>query len=353
MAKNRNSIKKFIFQMEQRVPYIPDFSDAWNILKILLLSLLLCVIYSFTQVERATEFYLKFWVNLKIFTPYVVSQLLLLIFFAKKIKKLSPFKAILLLILLNFICVYIVHCAIAKKINMFWVDMDTAIAQLCVSFGILFFFLIYFDWREKNLDPANNLAKLSFLQGKMRPHFLFNTISSVIALIKKEPDTAKKMLLNLSELLRVSIREEDITVMCNLKDEITLCEKYLAIEKIRLGDRLQIIWTKDEDLMLCKVPQLCLQPLLENSILHGIQNMEEGGTVEISIRKNLLDRIIMEIKNPIAQKVHNKDDNHNNISLSNLHQRLKLYYNGEVEMTHQAINNVYYIYIEIPIVKFS
>ena len=351
----KNILKKtkhVFFKIEQRVPYIPDFSDAWTILKVLLVSFLLCVIYSFSEIQHAPDFYLKFIPNLREFAPYVISQVVLLICFAKLISRQKPFKAIMLIIVLNFIGIYIVHSVLVKNFVGFFNDIDTMLPQFFVSFGILFFFLIYFDWREKNLDPANTLAKLIFLQSKMKPHFLFNTLNSVIALMKKDPDTAKKMLLNLSELLRASIKEEEVS-MYPLKDEISLCEKYLEIEKIRLTNRLEVNWIVKEDVKNYHVPRLCLQPLIENSVLHGIENLEAGGKIEINIHKILADRIVVEITNPISGKkaTNYSEDKHNNVSIENLIERLNIYYDGDVVFKKQIKNGYFYTYMEIPAIK--
>lgn len=340
-------IKALFVRIEQRVPYIPDFGDAWNVMKIFLISMLICVIYSFSQVQRASELYISLIPNIKIFMPYIVSQLLLLIFCAKIINRLKATKAILLIGFLNILCVYFVYSSINKNFVIFFIDLDTSLDQIAVSLGILFFFLIYFDWHEKNIDPANTMAKLMFLQSKMRPHFLFNTLNTIVSLVKKEPDTAKKMIFNLSELLRASIKE-DLKTMCSLQEEITLCEKYLEIEKIRLGDRLSIIWNKDESILESKVPRLFLQPLIENGVLHGIQQIENGGKIEINIKKNLIDRLVIEIKNPLGDKKDTLNDNHNNISLDNIKERLNLQYHGDVSFKATSYKGFYYVYIEIP-----
>lgn len=339
-------IKSLLFSIEQRVPYIPDFSDAWTVLKILLVSFLLCVIYSFSQVQHASEFYLKFVPNLQIFAPYVISQLLLLIFSAKIISKNKPVYAILIIITLNFTCVYFVHSAISKTFTDFFSDVDATLAQFFVSFGILFFFLIYFDWREKNIDPANTLAKLIFLQSKMRPHFLFNTLNSVISLMKKDPDTARKMLLNLSELLRVSLKDEEVS-MYSLKEEINLCKKYLEIEKIRLGERLNVVWEINEEMLKYQVPRLGIQPLIENSVLHGIQNLEEGGQIEIVISE-VDEKLSIKIKNPVGTPQNYTEDKHNNISMANLKERLKIYFSGDVIFKSYKRERDYYVDLIIP-----
>lgn len=338
--------KKMFFKIEQRVPYIPDFSDVWTILKVLLVSFLLCAIYSFAEITHASDFYNKFIPNIKIFAPYVIFQLLLLIFFNPIIQKQKALNAILIIIVLNFLCVYLINAAINQTFTKFFADGDAVIAQFFVSFGILFLFLIYFDWRKKNIDPANTLAKLIFLQAKMRPHFLFNTLNSVISLMKKDPDTARKMLVNLSDLLRASIKEEEVS-MYSIKEEVTLCKKYLDIEKIRLGERMKVTWSIDESVLSYSIPRLVIQPLVENSVLHGVQNLENGGDIFINITSSE-SKILIEITNPISKKVMYNNDKHNNISLSNLKERLKIYFYGDVKFETSIINAVYHVKLTIP-----
>lgn len=341
-------IRTILFKIEHRVPYIPDFGDAWNILKILLVSFLISVIYSFSQVNRASEFYMFFWENIQVFSPYVITHLILLIFNSRIINKLSPLYAILYLILLNFITVYLVYSLSNLSFISMFDNWDKAIAKFALSYGILFFFLIYFDWREKNLHPSQLQAQLSFLQSKMRPHFLFNTLNSIISLIKREPEVAKKMLLNLSELLRASLREEN-TFMHTLGQEIILCKKYLEIEKMRLGDRLDVQWDIKTSLESSLVPKLSLQPLIENSVLHGIQNLEDGGLIEIYIRENLLSRIVIEIKNTQSLEKNGLKEEGNKISMKNLIERLNICFDGDIVFKTQNNGDNFYVYLEIPI----
>lgn len=347
MKKNLKKIKYVVHSIEQKVPYIPDFSDVSTILKILLVSFLICVIYTFTQVSVASDFYEKFIPNLKIFFPYLIAQILLLISFSKLISRQKPLNSILIIIFLNFISVLGVHFALTKDLTTFITDMDGMFAKFVVSYGILFFFLIYFDWREKNLDPSNLMAKLIFLQSKMKPHFLFNTLNSVVALMKKDPDTARKMLLNFSDLLRVSIKEEEIS-MYSLREELNLCKKYFEIEKIRLGNRLNVDWDIDEELCNYLIPKLALQPLIENSILHGIQHISENGKIEVTVRNHNEEKIFIEIKNDINKKKNYREEDHNNISMDNLKERLKIYYSGDVDFKSYEENNKFYVYLLLP-----
>ncbi len=122
-------------------------------------------------------------------------------------------------------------------------------------------------------------ARLQALQARMRPHFLFNTLNSIIGLVHQCPDRAEEALLDLSDLLRASL--EDAPRLVALKDELALCRGYLRIEALRLGERLQLKWALDLDETV-QVPPFCLQPLLENAIVHGIARLPEGGVLEIS-----------------------------------------------------------------------
>lgn len=347
-----HKIRKTLLEIEQRVPFIPDFSDLNNLGKIFLVTFWLIVIYSFAQIDNTSEFYAKFWDNIKGFTPYLIVELILFTLFSKIIKYLTPFLAILLILCLNFIAIYLTHSLLFQSTSHFFEHFNSAVLDIYVSFGMIFFFLIYFDWREKNLDPANNLAKLMFLQSKMRPHFLFNTLNSIVALIKKEPATAKKMLLNLSDLLRVSIKDEDITQLYDLKNEINLCKKYLEIEQIRLGERLNTEYYIEDGLDEAQVPRLFIQPLVENAVLHGIQNLETTGTITIKISKNLINNLIIEVKNPI--NLENKESKTaskgNKIALNNIKERLKIYYQSNIEFKIIEKEGFYYVLIEIPLI---
>lgn len=345
-------IKKALFLVEQRVPYIPDFSNAGTIIRILSMSFFLCVIYSFSSINEIGEFYGVFIPNLKVFFPYVVAQILLLISFSKLILRKKSFFSILIILVLNFISVYIVHSLLENSFNDLFVSINVLLAKFCLSFGIIFLFLIYFDWRQKNIDPAHTMSKLIFLQSKMRPHFLFNTLNSIVSLIKKKPEVAKKMILNLSTLLRASLKDEEVS-MYPIKEEVDLCQKYLEIEAMRLGDRLIINWDIDNDILNSLIPRLTLQPLIENGVLHGIQHIADGGTITIEIKKHEKDKILIKITNPVGKKNFYSETKHNNISLTNLKERLDIYYNANVFFNHKNKDGLYVVMLIIPSIKID
>jgi signal transduction histidine kinase len=127
-------------------------------------------------------------------------------------------------------------------------------------------------------------AKLENLQGKLQPHFLFNTLNSVLALIREDPRAAEQMVENLGELLRASLSmasSREIT----LGQELALLEKYTAIERVRFQERLRVELEVPESVRLAHVPQLLLQPLVENAIRHGLAAHEDAGLVRITAQR--------------------------------------------------------------------
>lgn len=167
-------------------------------------------------------------------------------------------------------------------------DLNLAIALdrvgLHLSLGILLgtfcFRYLYLreQWEQQQHSELN--ARIQAMQARIQPHFLFNSMNSVISLISINPDKAEHMLLNLSRLFRASFQELKLV---NLQEEIDLCQRYLEIEQIRLGERLQVEWKlENKDLYSqVQIPLLTLQPLLENSIFHGVEKILTKSTISI------------------------------------------------------------------------
>lgn len=129
---------------------------------------------------------------------------------------------------------------------------------------------------------ASARAQADALQARIRPHFLFNSMNTIAGVIRRDPEVAERAVLDLSDLFRAALGagERDST----LEEEVELAERYLAIEQLRLGDRLQVHWDRREPLPWdLPLPRLVLQPLVENAVLHGISRLSAGGTVEVAL----------------------------------------------------------------------
>lgn len=135
---------------------------------------------------------------------------------------------------------------------------------------------------EKKLEEQGRLlveARLAALTSQINPHFLFNTLNSVSSLIRTDPDQARVMVLKLSKVLRRLLRKHEN--FSALRDELNFIEDYLSIEVVRFGDKLRFENEADDDTLDMLVPSMLLQPLVENSIKHGLSNKVEGGTIRI------------------------------------------------------------------------
>ena len=202
---------------------------------------------------------------------------------------------------------------------------------LNLSYGILLgaFCFRYLYVREQWIRQQKSelQAKIDALQARIHPHFLFNSLNNVVSLISTDPDKAENLLLNLSRLFRASLQEFKLV---SLKDELDLCQKYLEIEKNRLGERLNIEWKFEQTEVFHKIqiPLLTLQPLLENSIFHGVEKKLSPSTISILIEV-LQNKVNIVITNPCAPvKINIRQ--HNGIAIKNVKQRLEAYYGQSV-----------------------
>jgi sensor histidine kinase YesM len=140
-----------------------------------------------------------------------------------------------------------------------------------------------------------NESRLAGLRAQIQPHFLFNTLNSISVLIQRDPRGANEMLLNLSELLRMSLRD-DSSAGIPLREELRLLRLYVGIQRIRFSDRLRFEEEIDEEALDAQVPTLLLQPLVENALRHGIEADEEPGFVRLRVAA-AGDRICIVIEN--------------------------------------------------------
>lgn len=137
--------------------------------------------------------------------------------------------------------------------------------------------------RAARLETLATRAQLSALQSQLNPHFLFNALHSLSVLIRRDPELAEEALDRLGELLRYSL-DHGARDTVPLREEVAFVENYVAIEKIRLGERFRLVRDVDDRALGYWVPPFCLQPLVENAIRHGLAPRPAGGTVWITIR---------------------------------------------------------------------
>jgi two-component system sensor histidine kinase AlgZ len=152
-----------------------------------------------------------------------------------------------------------------------------ALISLIMSALLLRYFYLQTQWQRQ--QQAELRARIESLQARIRPHFLFNSLNSIASLILSNPLRAEQAVLDLSDLFRASLAKPGTLV--SWQDELELAKRYLSIERYRLGERLKVEWDVDGVPLDLPIPQLTLQPLLENALIHGIQPRVEGGLVQV------------------------------------------------------------------------
>ena len=182
--------------------------------------------------------------------------------------------------------------------------------------------------KVENLMSLLKYSELKALQSQINPHFLFNVLNTMASLIRTNPDKAREVTIDLSSYLRYNLDNNVKNV--ELIRELNQIDNYIKIEKARFGDKLNIIYDVDESLYNFQIPSLIIQPLVENSIKHGILKKKENGCVKIIIKKidKDIEVIIEDDGVGIEQTVIDNLDKQikENIGLRNVHQRLKLLY---------------------------
>jgi len=181
-------------------------------------------------------------------------------------------------------------------------------------------------------ETAAREAQLKMLRYQLNPHFLFNTLNAISALVKVHESTkAHEMILQLSKFLRYSL-DNDPVHMVSLRQEIEAVTQYLNIERTRFGRRLQIIYDIPLDCQSVDVPSMILQPLVENAIKHGIAHSESGGTISIISSLNLGYLTIDIIDTGPGIKNNHEIIMSDGIGIKNTDQRLKQFYKDDYEL---------------------
>jgi len=216
-----------------------------------------------------------------------------------------------------------------------WPVLWTLVVAVCV--------LVYFHQRSTAQAPALAEARLLALTARIRPHFLFNSLNGVLGVLRANPRRAEEALEELADLFRALM--QDNRELVPLSEEITLCERYLSLERLRLGERLQVQWLRDAEAEATLVPPLLLQPLVENAVYHGIEPGAEPGTVSITIARRGPE-VHIRISNPLQDPARHHAGNR--MALDNIRERLMLFFDLEASLDTWQDAGVYHVRIRLP-----
>lgn len=188
---------------------------------------------------------------------------------------------------------------------------------------------------EKKLEQQQlrlNEARLAALSSQINPHFLFNTLNSVASLIRLDPDQARQVVYKLSKILRRLLRQQEN--LTTLGEELSFIDDYLAIEMVRFGDKLRFVKEVEPETLDLLVPSMLLQPLVENSIRHGLASKVDGGTIRVRSRRigHQLQIIVEDDGVGIPESRLARMFEQGGIGVTNVNERLKVLYGDSYRM---------------------
>lgn len=223
-----------------------------------------------------------------------------------------------------------------------FIASNTLIASLVVALTFRYFWMNML-WRNGVRGEAK--AQLIALQARIRPHFLFNSMNTIASLIRARPAEAERAVEDLSDLFRAALNaNESLTTIAH---EIALVRRYLAIEHLRLGEKLRVDWRIDDIVRDWPVPSLLLQPLAENAVLHGIQSLVTSGTIVIRVAQEERE-LVVEIDNPYNAPELGGARDGNRTALENARQRLAFHYGERASLRTDARDGHYRVTLSIP-----
>ncbi|MCP9770038.1 sensor histidine kinase [Lacihabitans sp. LS3-19] len=220
-----------------------------------------------------------------------------------------------------------------------WILRDIAYV-INLSKPVLIWVLVYIFYsytNERRIDAIERIklqtsieaSEAKILRAQINPHFMFNALNSIRALILEDPSKAQKGITQLSNILRSSLVADRKTTI-SLKEELKTIEDYLELEKVRYEERLQIMWDVDQDTLNIQVPPMMLQTLVENAIKHGVQKATRWGFVEVNTSK-IDNNLVIKIRNTGVLKKTENNQEDGGFGLVNTEKRLKLLYGSKAD----------------------
>lgn len=313
-----------------------------------------CLIYLSAYIDRPEKITYKLLIQLifMTFLSILFTHLMRLFMLKKKWLDIKLKTLIPRLILISIVCASFIESGllISEYVFLKISEINTlelgrivvnilALTLLVICWnGIYFTYHFFQKSREQelenlSLESSKNEIELKNLRSQLNPHFLFNSLNSIRALIDIEPKKAKTAITTLSNLLRKSLLSGKVNLI-PISEEIDIVKSYLDLEKVRFEERLTVIWDIDEHINSFSVPPFSIQTLVENAIKHGVSKSVEGGFIKISTKK-FATHIQVEIEN--SGSLNQKKDT--GIGIENTQRRLAIQYKDNAKFTLQQLDN--------------
>ena len=208
---------------------------------------------------------------------------------------------------------------------------------------LLRLFLAKHELTQRTLSEAR--AKLQALQSRIRPHFVFNSMNIIASLTRNEPAKAESAIEDMVDLFRMMLSQDEMLVP--VKNEIDVAKKYLALETLRLDNRLTVNWDIGKFPRKAVMPVLTLQPLLENAIRHGIEELAGGGVVNVRLWEEN-DQIFIRVDNPLPKTRSKQAKSTPGQTLDNIRQRFQSHYGEQASLQSAEQDGHFIVTVVLP-----
>lgn len=221
-----------------------------------------------------------------------------------------------------------------------FMSRNLAITLIVAALALRYLYVSH-HWQQQLRADAE--SRIAALQARIRPHFLFNSMNTIAALIRSQPEAAEQAVEDLAELFRASLTDHRERVP--LGEELRICQLYARLEGLRLGSRLHLEWRFEGVPDNLQVLPLCLQPLVENAIYHGVAQIPEGGTVAVG--GDYVDgRVRLYVRNPVP--ANGERQRGQRMALENIRQRLELTWGRQASLEQQYEDRVWDVSLVFP-----
>ena len=239
------------------------------------------------------------------------------------------------------LCTWVASYLLHGGVSPWWAMLKAVLlSAIVVGIGLRYFVLQYLHQQQKQSELK---SRIEVLQARIRPHFMFNTLNAIASIIHVDQDKAEAMTLDFADLMRSTMQQPALVA---LSSELDLCRQYAQLEQIRFGEKLRFEWNIGLGCEHVKVPNLLLQPLIENAIYHGIQGRSGGGLIEIS-SKIEGDQLQLMVRNPLADSDFTPQTGQQ-FALENIRHRLQLVYGETAAIMQQRSDAYFSVSIQLP-----
>ncbi|MBT8421870.1 MAG: sensor histidine kinase [Gammaproteobacteria bacterium] len=340
--------------------YLPDFSSASAVIALVLITELVALALSVARGGTGTEFFvdlarsslLILWMTL---TSACVLTLVRPILARRSIPVATAFAIGLVVACVAvvselviqfgqyFSATRLVDISGVLPVTRFEFLSRNLLLSILVAGGVLRYYYVTHQWRTNVEREAE--SRITALQARIRPHFLFNSMNTIAALTRTDPAAAESAVEDLADLFRASLSNPGESI--SLEQELEVTRVYQRMEEQRLGSRLQVDWQLNDVPLQTRVPGLTIQPLLENAIYHGIEPRAEGGTITVwGVTE--ADMVTITVSNPLPEHSSPRSGGHQ-LALENIRQRLELAYGRRARFEVDSAAEYFRVLIGFPL----